>query len=382
MTTIARFPVEWRRWPSWVGYVAAAWCLGYGLLALYWAAGGAGFPFGEGDSEEMGSLLVAARPAPTGTVIGLSCLLGAFVCGAMTKGWGRRAPRALLLLGYGWTMAVLLVLFVPDVRILRNIAYTLGFQFGAFDWPGVNMLICMAGGALIGLTTLAYQRRLTGRCPHCGRQTGQHPCEPARIGRGLSVFRARDPILVERARWNSPAGAARWGRWATYAAVVLPLPYAAVRLAWALGIPLGVDELNGVTSSGALIMISTLVLPSLIGDVLTTGLVKRWGEVFPRWLPLVGGRDVPVSLAVVPAAFAATVILVGGQFFYRLALTEALGWSEPIKAGEGVSGWGVALPGYLFLPWGLALAAATYAYYLRRRGACRMCMPQGGPAST
>jgi hypothetical protein len=33
-------------WPEWVGYAAAAWSLVYGLLALYWTFGGAGFPFG------------------------------------------------------------------------------------------------------------------------------------------------------------------------------------------------------------------------------------------------------------------------------------------------------------------------------------------------
>jgi hypothetical protein len=36
----------WQRWPEWVGYAAAAWSLAYGLLGLWWALGGAGFPFG------------------------------------------------------------------------------------------------------------------------------------------------------------------------------------------------------------------------------------------------------------------------------------------------------------------------------------------------
>jgi len=34
------------RWPGWIGYAAAAWSLIYGALGLYWALGGAGFPFG------------------------------------------------------------------------------------------------------------------------------------------------------------------------------------------------------------------------------------------------------------------------------------------------------------------------------------------------
>ena len=40
-----------RNWPVWAGYATAAWSLGYGLLGLYWALGGDGFPFGPGDRE-------------------------------------------------------------------------------------------------------------------------------------------------------------------------------------------------------------------------------------------------------------------------------------------------------------------------------------------
>ena len=50
----------------------------------------------------------------------------------------------------------------------------------------------------------------------------------------------------------------------------------------------------------------------LVGLVLLTlGLVQRWGEVVPRWIPRVGGKPVPPMLAVVPAAtgdFALTML--------------------------------------------------------------------------
>jgi hypothetical protein len=58
-----------------------------------------------------------------------------------------------------------------------------------------------------------------------------------------------------------------------------------------------------------MIMIATLILPSLIGDGLITGLIKRWGGVFPRWLPFVGGRRAPISPAVLPVSFVAITIL-------------------------------------------------------------------------
>ncbi|MGH8875953.1 MAG: hypothetical protein ACRD0P_01190 [Stackebrandtia sp.] len=42
--------------------------------------------------------------------------------------------------------------------------------------------------------------------------------------------------------------------------------------------------------------------------------------------------------------------------------------------------WAVTLPGYGFLLWGAALGTATYAYYLRRRGGCKVC-GRGMPAA-
>ncbi|GAA0271258.1 hypothetical protein GCM10010302_06030 [Streptomyces polychromogenes] len=35
--------------------------------------------------------------------------------------------------------------------------------------------------------------------------------------------------------------------------------------------------------------------------LLTTGLVSEWGEVVPRWVPLIGGRRVAPLVAVIPA---------------------------------------------------------------------------------
>jgi hypothetical protein len=53
------------------------------------------------------------------------------------------------------------------------------------------------------------------------------------------------------------------------------------------------------------------VLPSLqLGlALLTVGLIRPWGEVFRRWLPVLGGRRVAVAVAV--GAAAAGAVLVG-----------------------------------------------------------------------
>jgi hypothetical protein len=87
--------------------------------------------------------------------------------------------------------------------------------------------------------------------------------------------------------------------------------------------------------------------------LLTLGLIMRWGERFPRWVPLLGGRRVPVWLAVVPASVVSAAVTVAGLMVIRFAV-------------EGGSVSATAAPGLLWLPWGLALGVATYAYAERR----------------
>ncbi|HEY8472373.1 MAG TPA: hypothetical protein VIL37_07010 [Natronosporangium sp.] len=98
---------------------------------------------------------------------------------------------------------------------------------------------------------------------------------------------------------------------------------------------------------------------------LTFGLIQRWGEVLPRWLPVVGGRRVPISFGVAAA--------VGGA----LAITALIVWSQLLQGGqptrplpEGCSkpGWDVLrwyLPMLLWPPL-LILLAGHYRHRRRR----------------
>src|SRR3954462_8286895 len=61
-----------RPWRRYAGYAAATWSLAYGLLGLYWARGGGGFPFGrdhDPDADAVESILAGARAESTGAVI-------------------------------------------------------------------------------------------------------------------------------------------------------------------------------------------------------------------------------------------------------------------------------------------------------------------------
>ncbi|MFH8773175.1 hypothetical protein [Streptomyces sp. NPDC017958] len=104
------------------------------------------------------------------------------------------------------------------------------------------------------------------------------------------------------------------------------------------------------------------------------GLIARWGEVFPRWVPYLRGRRVPVSAAVVPAALGAivltllwTVLTLTTQIMGRTIRGGKLPDDFPSQAGgwEAVSFYLCYAP---LILWGPLLAVLTVAYARRRGG--------------
>jgi hypothetical protein len=101
------------------------------------------------------------------------------------------------------------------------------------------------------------------------------------------------------------------------------------------------------------------------------GLVARWGEVFPRWIPGLRGRRVPIAFAAVPAALGAAILTVLSTW---VAITAALGVNiqgeEPEVKLLTFDTWDgtVVIATYApLLAWGPLLAALTVAYVRRRR---------------
>lgn len=351
----------WRRWPDWIGYLAACWALGYGALGAYWASGGAGFPWGMSDP---GNVLTMLRPGPTGWAIAIAGVGGAVLALTMARTRQARPARAAgpvagVLSGSGVLLAAVLGLGLVDDRLLIALGYAVpslvGAPFGwppvnyfevALPWPVLNQLVCLSGAALFAGTVLAFRRRARGHCGHCGRGVGDHG--------------------------PKPGAARRWGRPAVAVAVFVPCVYAAERISWALGIPFGtsqrmVDELHASTMWLAGLGLAVM---ALAGGVLTLGLIQRWGAVFPRWMPGLAGRRVPPALAVVPGALVSVALLSTGP---RLAIGLAGGLTF---GGETPGEWGEWLGAItmLLLPvWGVALAVGTAAYYFRRREQCRRC---------
>ncbi|WP_119726420.1 hypothetical protein [Thermomonospora amylolytica] len=160
------------------------------------------------------------------------------------------------------------------------------------------------------------------------------------------------------------APAPRWARRAAHVAALVALPSGLWRIGLALGFPLGYTEeglraLVGPSAWGPVYLVVLSVLTEAAA-MLTLGLVQRWGEVAPRWLPFVGGRIIPPRLAIVPAWLGVAVLTV-------LWTPFLFWWATP---HDDMTALGHALVGFLYLPlvaWAPLLAAVTLSYQRRRR---------------
>ncbi|HEX2771377.1 MAG TPA: hypothetical protein VHN18_02965 [Micromonosporaceae bacterium] len=331
-----------------VGYLAAAWAALYGMLALVWTLTGGGYPFGpndlQNDNNQNEVTLLRLLPADVGApVFAAILLIAAVVTLAMAGNHSvrlRGLPR-LALLAYAWLVAAALLVVVPDVEILALAGYApmliIGAPFGwpdidyaaVFDWTLLNKGLAVLGGVLIAYTVLGWQGRTAG-------------------SRG------------SRGAWTSATSVARWGRWAAYVAAAIPVSYAVTRFAWLAGIALGLSEptLRGLRDSGGVWAGAGLGTFAVVGAILTLGLTQRWGEVFPRWMPGLAGRRVPILLAVVPASFVTIAVAAAGMA--AVSTPRLLGLAADLNAAF--------LPMLLWPLGAVALGAATVAYYLRRHG--------------
>ncbi|MFF2650669.1 hypothetical protein [Streptomyces sp. NPDC058045] len=328
-----------RRFPfGWAAFLAL---LCYGLANLYWALGGSGFPFGANDANPEYSAFEHVGRAQLAPWVAGGFLVSAAVALLLALPGRRRVPTGVLL-GATALAAAAVLGTLADFRILGNLAYVFMLQFSAINWTVVNQVFAVVAVGLMVVSAVGYQRRVTGACTRCGRTESE-------------------------AGWTSPAEAARWGRKAVYTAVVVPLVYASTRWAWAIGYPLGISQKMWDDGKKDHLWMYGAALATMgaLGSLLTLGLVQRWGEVFPRWIPFLRGRRVPPALAVVPASLVSVMVTSAGIMYIRLHFQGAF---DDVRHN-----WGATVPETIWPVWGIALAAATLAYYFRRRGACKNC---------
>ncbi|PJN18760.1 hypothetical protein CG724_13175 [Streptomyces sp. CB02120-2] len=114
-------------------------------------------------------------------------------------------------------------------------------------------------------------------------------------------------------------------------------------------------------------------LLAALGVFLLWGLVRPWGQVFPRWTLFLRGRRVPRWLPLAPALLGAATLapygVVGGGY-----LTLATAGVVTIRRGDFDSSGDALLVGWIgmvaFAVYGIALTIGAYSYWLRTRPAC------------
>jgi hypothetical protein len=138
----------------------------------------------------------------------------------------------------------------------------------------------------------------------------------------------------------------------------------------------GVDAAGSPSGIPHLPLAAYVVLLSIASELLAftaVGLVARWGEVFPRWLPGLRGRVVPTVAAVTVALAGATVLTLLWTWTatsmllgLRIDGSRASG-SNPLGFGDW-QGWLAVVAYAPLLLWGPLLGALAIGYWKRRRG--------------
>jgi hypothetical protein len=157
--------------------------------------------------------------------------------------------------------------------------------------------------------------------------------------------------------------------WVTAAAVAVPacvFPSAAWRMSHVVDV-----VVNGPgpchTGGGAeTIYVASLSVVSFGLALSTLGLVRPWGEVFPRWIPAVGGRSVPVRLATTAATTLATLVAVAVGYYL---VKEAFNLGGPLRTlpdGCYPPDFHILVYYAPLIAWAPLLYLVTYQYHRRR----------------
>ncbi|SFS11046.1 hypothetical protein SAMN04487783_1505 [Agrococcus baldri] len=320
-------------------------------------------PFGTGMPGMLG--FVGEHASTVETAIGILALLVVGLHRAMPRALAQVAAGLLglaaaislpgsAIAGAGYLLALIVVVALPVLLIALSLRHPA---------VGVPLLALLVGGLAAG--------ELTGAFPvsaflgvFAGGIAGVWLTLLATASHtlaGLALLALAVPVPGTRV-----ADAVRRARVpVTVVAALCALPYVVARASWLTPWPLlgpGREVLDA--QPGTIVTGLLLGTAMLVGGVLTLGLILRWGERFPRWVPGVGGRPVPVPLAVVPALLVAVLFAVGGPGLAGLGSAAQQVGAPAIEAVTML----LVFPFWL---WGPLLAVAAWGYALHRRETAR-----------
>ncbi|GEK79249.1 hypothetical protein [Agrococcus baldri] len=252
--------------------------------------------------------------------------------------------------GAGYLLALLVLVAVPILLVV------LSFRRPAAGVPLLALLVAgLAAGELTG--AFAVSRFLGVFVDGMGDAWLALLATAAHTLAGLALLALAVPGPSSRA-----ADAVRRARVpVTIAAAACAAPYIVARASWLTPWPLFGPSREMLDSTPATLVTGLLLgTAMLVGALLTLGLILPWGERFPAWVPGVGGRPVPVPLAVVPALLVAVLFTVGG-----IGLMGLGGAAQEVGAPAFQQlTMAAMLPFWL---WGPLLAIATWGYAMHRR---------------
>ncbi|MFE2555531.1 hypothetical protein ACFXGT_05760 [Streptomyces sp. NPDC059352] len=170
----------------------------------------------------------------------------------------------------------------------------------------------------------------------------------------------------------------RWAVLAAHAVPLVTLPSGLWRLALVAGLPVTQDAELGSMNFGESAYVVSLSVVSELLAFLTLGLVRSWGEIFPRWMPFLGGRPVNPAAAT-GAAFAGVAGLCAIAGWGVYASYADLGPGIPASPAQEALLVACYAP---LLAWPVLVAAVAVSYHRRRRAAGRRQYGAGRPAAS
>ena len=325
------------------------------LLGLGWLSGLLP-PFYAAEEPLLGRLLgsyavavVHTVAALVGVAVGILGFSGALdrralgtvaVVELLVFGLALQSMATLSTVGYLLALAMPVVVVVLLVQVVR--------RYPVARWAvGLPGLAAIAVGVVVGRAPLAAEAG--SLFPALARQSLVLAATllVAALGAAWALVVVRNAQGTDAAR-RATGWVVRHRRVLTIVAATGPLPYALQRLTWLTPWPALVDDVDMSTRIWGL----TLSSGAWLGAVLTLGLIRPWGETFPRWVPRWGGRPVPVYAAVVPGGLVAAVLTFS---------------AVPVAVGMGEQGalW-LSLVVFPCWYWGPALALAVWGYAAHR----------------
>jgi hypothetical protein len=156
-------------------------------------------------------------------------------------------------------------------------------------------------------------------------------------------------------------------RWANRIAHLIPLltlPSGLWRLGLAAGSSMGMLDDSGQPAYAKGWVVWYIIGLTLFSEAVALtafGLVKPWGEVVPRWIPLIGGRRVAPYAAIIPATIGGLALIAIWTYGFRDVFSnDFLPFSN-----DGAAALMISCYAPLQL-WGPLLLVLTWAYYRRR----------------